>query len=99
MHYYLSGVSVIIFFLSLHSLQYYIYASSEGSGKTVQMCLLIEKSCSSVVECLTQDRGVVVLSLTGVTVLCPIARHFIGCLVLVQPRKTRPNMTEKLTRV
>ena len=30
--------------------------------------------------------------------LCPLARHFIRCLVLVQPRKTenRPDMTEKL---
>ena len=36
------------------------------------------------------------LRLTGVTVLCPCARHFINCLVLVQPRKTgnHPDMTE-----
>ena len=26
--------------------------------------------------------------------LCPQARHFIHCLVLVQPRKTRPNMSK-----
>ena len=32
----------------------------------------------------------------GVTVLCPWTRHFIRCLVLVQLRKTRPDMTEKL---
>ena len=30
----------------------------------------------------------------SVTVLCPQARHFIHCLVLVQPRKTHPYMTE-----
>ena len=32
------------------------------------------------------------------TVLCPLARHYILCLVLVQPRKTAnsPNMTKKL---
>ena len=34
----------------------------------------------------------------GGTVLCPLARHFILCLVLVQPRKTgkHPDMAEKL---
>ena len=32
------------------------------------------------------------------TVLCPWARHFIGCLVLVQLRKTHPDRTEKLLR-
>ena len=36
------------------------------------------------------------LSLTGGTVLCPLARHYILCLVLVQPRKTRLDITEKL---
>ena len=30
------------------------------------------------------------------TVLCPWARHFILCFVLVQPRKIRPDITEKL---
>ena len=29
-------------------------------------------------------------------VLCPCARHIISCLMLVQPRKTCPDMTEKL---
>ena len=44
-----------------------------------------------VVECLTQDRGVAGSSLTGVTVLCPRARHINPCLVLVQPGKSCPN--------
>ena len=35
-------------------------------------------------------------SLTSVTALCPRARHIIPSLVLVQPRKTRPNVTERL---
>ena len=35
-------------------------------------------------------------SLTGITVLCPLARHIYPCLVLVQPRKTRPDITEKM---
>ena len=48
------------------------------------------------VECLTQDRGVTGLSLTSVTALCPRARHINPSLVLVQPRKTRPYITERL---
>ena len=45
------------------------------------------------VECLTRDRGAAGLSLTGVTVL---ARHIYPSLVLVQPRNTRPCLTERL---
>ena len=49
------------------------------------------------VECLTRDRGVAGSSLTGVSVLCPRAKtHLIPCLVLVQPAKTRPDITGKL---
>ena len=55
-----------------------------------------EERGGSVVECLTQDRGVAGSSLTGGTALCSRARHFIICLVLVQPRKTPSNITEKL---
>ena len=36
------------------------------------------------------------LSASGVAVLYPSARHFICCLVLVQPRKTLPDMTGNL---
>ena len=42
------------------------------------------------------SRRVAGLSPIGVTVLCPFARHIYPCLVLVQPKKTRPNLTEKL---
>ena len=45
-----------------------------------------------VVECLTRDRGAAGSSLSCVTVLCPWARHIYPCLVLVQPRKTRPTI-------
>ena len=50
------------------------------------------------VEHYTGDWRVVSSRLTvcRVTVLCPWARHFICCLVLVQPRKIRLDMTEKL---
>ena len=37
------------------------------------------------------------LNLTGVTAMCPRARHINPCLVLVQPRKTHPDIIEKLT--
>ena len=46
------------------------------------------------VECLTPDQGVAGSSYTEGTALCPRARHFILCLVLVQPRKTCPEMTD-----
>ena len=41
-------------------------------------------------QCLTRDLGAVSSSLTGITVLCPLARHIYPCFVLVQPRKTGP---------
>ena len=46
------------------------------------------------VDYLTPDQGVAGMSLTGGTVLCPLARHTNPCLVLVQPKKTCPNMTK-----
>ena len=48
------------------------------------------------VERLTWDGMAVGSSLTGVTVLCPWARHINPGLVLVQLRKTHPHITEKL---
>ena len=46
--------------------------------------------------CLTRDRGTAGSGLTGVTALCPSARHINPSLVLVQHRKTRPFITERL---
>ena len=51
---------------------------------------------SSVVDCLMGDQRATGSSLTGVTALCPWARHINTSLVLVQPRKTRPFITERL---
>ena len=48
------------------------------------------------VECLTRDGGVEGSSLTGFYALCPSERHINPCLVLVLPRKTPPNIPEKL---
>ena len=50
----------------------------------------------SVVECLTRDRGVVGLSLTGGTAYPGLSKTLYPLLVLVQPRKICTKMTEKL---
>ena len=46
------------------------------------------------VECLTQD----LVGATGssLTALCPLEKHINPRIVLVQPRKTRPFITERL---
>ena len=43
----------------------------------------------SVRVCDSRQMGCGGWRLSGVTVLCPSARHIDNCLVLVQPRKTR----------
>ena len=50
----------------------------------------------SVVECLTQDPGAADSGLMGVTALFPCAKHINPSFVLVQLRKTRPSITERL---
>ena len=55
-----------------------------------------EEHSGSVVEYLTRDRGEAGSSLTSVTVPCPTANQIYPFLVLVQPRKTYPDFTEKL---
>ena len=50
----------------------------------------------SVVECLTQDRGAAGSSLTGVTALWSLSKTHYPSLVLIQPRKTRLCLTERL---
>ena len=51
---------------------------------------------ATVIECLCQDERVARSSLNRVTALCPESRHINPCLVMVQPRKTSPDITEKL---
>ena len=61
---------------------------------------LVKSACGegsgSVVDCLTRDRRATGSSLTGVIALCPWARHINPNLVLVQTRKTRLCITERL---
>ena len=50
----------------------------------------------SVVECWTRDRRAAAWSLIGVNALCPWAIHINPSFVLVQPRKTHLDITERL---
>ena len=56
---------------------------------------ILRERSGSVVECLTRDRRAAGSSLTGVTALS-LSKNINPSLVLVQPRKTRPFITEKL---
>ena len=55
---------------------------------TIYIYMEIFKTRNLIALCLTRDRGVAGSSLTGITVLCPLARHINLSLVQVQPRKT-----------
>ena len=61
------------------------------------LCIrVLRERSGSVVECLTRDRRAADASLTGFTALCPWARHINPSLVLVQPRKNRPDVIERV---
>ena len=47
----------------------------------------LREHSDSVVEYLTQNGGAAGLSLTGITVMCPRARHIYPCLVLVSTQE------------
>ena len=53
------------------------------------------KGLKGVVECLTRDKKVAGSIFTGITCVVSFSRHINACLLLVQPRKTRPDITEK----
>ena len=48
------------------------------------------------VECLTRDRRAAGSSLTSITALWSMSKNIYPSLVLVQPRKTSPYITERL---
>ena len=75
------GSGVVLDCIDSWSLHHYLLGVRERSG--------------SVVECLTWDQGAQRVSLTGITALCSWARHINPSLVLVQPRKTLPYITEE----
>ena len=66
-----------------------------GCNNILMFCFCKYEHGGSVVECLTRDLRAVGSSLTVVTALCPRARHVYPCLELVQPRKTRSDVTER----
>ena len=84
------------------SLSYILYIMIWLYSLKISMLLstfaVLWSAVAQLVECYTRNRRFAgsCLAPGGVTVLCHWARHFIHCLVLVQPRKTCPNMTEKL---
>ena len=67
----------------------------DTANLTAMSLLPGERSGSVLTECLSRNWGVSGSSLTGVTALCLWARHIHPkYLVLVQPRKTHPDITE-----
>ena len=60
------------------------------------LLFLFRERSGSVVECLILDRKAAGSSFSGVTALCPLARHINPSLVLVQPKKTCPDVNERL---
>ena len=72
------------------------YVTCTHSGQYLIKCFRSMTMSGSVVECLTRDRGDACSSLTGVTALCPWANYINPSLVLVQPRKTRSYITERV---
>ena len=71
---------------SVPSANWFIICSSTASLEhSLLMSIPVNEECiGSVVECFTRDSGVSGWSLT---ILCPWARNFILCLVVVQPWK------------
>ena len=63
----------------------------------VMLCIHVDIHTAQLVERWTWDRRVVGSSLTivGVTVLC-FVQDTLSALILVHPRKTCPDITEKL---
>ena len=95
-----SGLSTTPQQLLLIHLLYFLSYKTFQIRKIVIIFLSIQfkhvRKCSgSVVECLTWDRAVVGSGLTCVTALCPWERHINSCSVMVQSRKTRPDITVK----
>ena len=58
--------------------------------------IICRERSGSVVECSTRDLGAAGSSLIGVTALWSLSKTHFPSLVLVQPRKTRPCLTERL---
>ena len=79
---------------NLETLSVHLRLWSKKVLQMVRFSQIFRERSRSVVECRTPDQGVAGWSLAGVAMLCPWARHINPCLVLVQPRKTRPNITE-----
>ena len=69
-----------------------MYHLSEDNGYET----VYREHSGSVVECLTRDQGAKGSSLTSVTALWSLRKTHYPSLVLVEPRKTCPCLTERL---
>ena len=74
----------------------WIFFRKIRKNNPVKLTNPIWKRSGSVVECLTWDREAAGSSLTGSLRCGTWARHIYPSLALVQPRKTRPCLTERL---
>ena len=72
--------------------------SSYNSSGLIEWSILFWDCSGSVhvVERLSRNLEVAGSSITGATALCPSARQINPCLVLIQPRKACPYISEKL---
>ena len=66
------------------------------SKYSIASCMAYRERSGSMVECLTRDRGARVRASPASLRCGPWARHIYPSLVLVQPRKTCPCLTERL---
>ena len=73
----LSQFTLVIIAVSAEELTFLYVLSHFDFIYFFTLTSLIQEPSGSVVECLTRDRGAACSSLTGVTVLCPLARTFI----------------------
>ena len=75
---------------------YTIHVSAEDV-LTCEASFIRKRECSdSVVECLTQDRGAVGSSLTGVTALWSLSKTHLSWFSTGSTQKTHPCLTERL---
>ena len=91
----LSGRVLSLYIFYCHKLQQWSWVTSSCNISYDPPPTYTDQS-KHVVECLTQNRGPAGSSLSGITALGSLSRHFYPSLELAQPRKTRPCLTEIL---
>ena len=80
----------------IQTLHFYSLLSLTACTEVARLQYADRERSGSVVEYLTRDRRATGSSLTGVTALWSLSKTHYPSLVLVQPRKTPPYLTERL---